>query len=145
MSQDEEVDGPAIAAAILNNMDKDRKDRIVKAIAQSDPQIASKIEENLFQFTDLETLTPQSVQLLMNEVLHRDIVLSLKTAETSTKEYLFENMSERKKALVLDDFEALPPTRLADVENAQKRILERMEELRAEGKVRTHAPNDVWV
>jgi len=145
MAEDEKIDGVRIAADILNKMSSANKERIVKEIQQKHPEIAEKIESNLFNFSDIAELTSQGVQVLIKEVEHDDLVLSLKTASSEVKEVLFNSMTERKQKLVEDDFEALSPVRPVQVEDAQKRILAKLDELRTQGLIRTKSSNDFWV
>lgn len=145
MTQDETVNGPRIAAEILNRMNSGRRERIVQAITKSDPEIAKKITVNLFTFEDIATLSTQGVQLLIKEVEQRDLVLSLKSTTAKLKEFLFSNMTERKRASVQDDFKALPPVLAGEVEDAQRRILDRLDQLRTSGKILTRGEHDTWV
>lgn len=143
--EDEAVDGPGIAAQILNRMSSENKARIVKSIQQSNPELATKIEEKLFNFEEIADLTPQGMQLLLKEVAHADVVLSLKKASPHVKSALMQNISERKQQMLEEDFINLPPVKLTDVENAQRRILFKLDELRKAGLIRTQSKNDVWV
>lgn len=142
--KDEAVDGARIAAEILKRMPSKDQKRLVKAIQQESPQIAQKIEKNLFNFDDLTTLTPKSLQILINQVSHQDLVISLKTASEGVKNVLYSNMTDRKRQLVEADFAALTPMRISDVEAAQRRILEKMEELRKSGAILSADKKDVW-
>ena len=145
MSRDEPVDGPKIAAEILNRMDSEKRERIQRKIEEKAPELSVKIKESLFDFNDLASLTPQGVQVLVAAVEQKDLVLSLKKASPQVKETLFVNMSERKAKLVKEDFESLPPVRVSDVEDAQKRIMKTLDELRSSGQIRTQSKNDLWV
>lgn len=135
--RDEQVDGPAVAAQILNRMNTSTKDRLVAKIRMSEPVLATKIEQNLFNFDDIADVTPQGLQVLVKSVDHDDIVLSLKIASPGAKSALLDNMSERKRKMVEDDFISLRPTRLIEVEEAQRRIMLKLDELRKAGLVRT--------
>jgi len=144
-TKDEIVDGPKLAAEILNRMNPDNKQKIVKAIQSSDPALASQIEEKLYDFDVITELTPQGVQVLLKEVQQHDLILALKTASAPVQEYLFANMSERKCQIVKSDFAALPQVRLVEVQEAQRRILKKLDELRASSAVRTMGKHEVWV
>ena len=144
-SPDETVDGPAVAAKILNSMRPQNRERLVKAIQGSNPDLAVKIEEKLFNFEEIADLQPAGVQLLIKEVEHRDLVLSLKTASANVKKVLFENMSERRQQIVSEDFSALPAVKLREVEDAQRRIMQKLAALRTSGLLRTQSKNDIWV
>ncbi len=142
--KDEPVDGAKVAAEILKRMPSKDQKRLVQAIKDEAPQIAVKIEERLYNFDDLTELSPKSVQTLIAQVSHSDLVLSLKTASEGVKNVLFANMSDRKRRQVEDDFAALAPARISDVEAAQRRILDKMEELKKTGVVISTGKKDVW-
>ena len=135
-SKDEKVDGARIAAQILNNMPSPERARLVEAMKQADPSVIKKVSENLFSFEDIVELTARGVQLLIKEIDHRDLVISLKTASSKVKAVLYENMSERKRLSVDEDFNVLPKMPISEVEDAQFRILKRLDELRTAGKIR---------
>ena len=142
---DETIDGAGVAAKILNSMRPEARARIVKAIQAAQPEVAVKIEEKLYNFEEIADLQPQGVQILLKEIDQRDLVLSLKTASENVKNILFENMSERRRQIVEEDFSALPQVKLRDVEEAQRRICIKLAALRTSGLLRTQSKNDIWV
>ena len=144
-TEDEELDGPAAAAAILNRMGDARRATLLARMQDKDPEITQKIQSNLLTFGDLADLTPQGAQTLIAEIDHKDLVVSLKTAPATVKEVLLANMSERRRKVVHEDFAALPKMRLAEVEEAQRRIVSKYDELRTSGAIRTQATSDEWV
>lgn len=143
--EDEKVDGAKIAAEILTRMPTPHREKVMKAIEKADPEIAVKVTEKMFNFSDIASLTPQGAQVLINAIEHKDLVISLKTAAPEVKEIFFGNMSERKAEMVREDFRALPKVRVSDVEDAQRRILKILDELRSSGQIRTQSKNDIWV
>ncbi len=143
-SGDEFVDGPAAAAKILNSMTTANRERILKEISSLDPDLAGRIESNLSTFDDLLELTSQSIQRLIQEVDQSDLVVSMKIASDEVKDFLYTNMSERKRQQVKDDFDNLPPVRINQVEDAQHRILAKLEELREKGLVRSKSSKDIY-
>jgi len=144
-TKDEEVDGPRVAARIIDAMPASNKERLVRAIKAADPQIALKIEANLTTFEDIATLFPQGIQTLIKEVDHKDLVVSLKKASEKVKTALFENMSERKRTTVQEDFATLPQMPLSEVQDAQARITKKLDELRTAGLIRSQSEHDAWV
>ena len=144
-SEDEIVDGPAAAARILNHMRGSDRQRLMKAITAANPEAARKITANLFTFEDIVNLTHQSVQRLIKEVEHRDLVLSLKLASDAVKQHLYQNMSERKRELVKEDLAALLPAPQSEAEEAQRRVIARIDELRSQGILRSGSDKDLWV
>ena len=137
MTEDEKVDGPRIAAQILNRLSPDHRERLMKAITAKDPDISEKISVNIVTFDAIADLTDQSIQVLIKEIDHYDLVVSLKKADDKVKRALFNNMSSRKRQVVDEDFSNLPPKRVSEVDEAQKRILDKMEELRTSGSIRS--------
>jgi len=141
----EEVNGPKIAADILNRMPAEKRKALTEAIQKKSPEAAQKIQESLFNFDDLLNISAQGLQVLLGAISQGDLVLSLKTASNEVRDILFSNMTERKKTQVQEDFALLPPVRLSEVEAAQKRILTKLDELRTAGLVRSSKDTGVWV
>ncbi len=141
----ESVNGPKVAADILSRMKPAVQARLQRAIEAVDPAIAQKIADNIIRFDSIIELNTKGLQVLLKEIPHQDLVLSLKTASQTVKDILFNNMSERKQTMVREDLAALPPTRLSEIEQAQRRIVLKMDELRTSGAIRTDSKNDLWV
>ena len=144
-SEDTVVDGPKLAAQILSRLAPEQQSKLMQAISEASPQIAQKIEENLFSFEDIADLTPQGLQAVLKEVEHKDLVVSLKTASNEVKKTILQNLSQRKQQMVQEDLAALPPTRVTEVKEAQIRIVRKVDDLRSRGVVRTQSKHDVWV
>jgi flagellar motor switch protein FliG len=138
MSKDEVVNGPKIAAAILSRMSSSHQAKLMDAIKAKDKKIAQEITKNIITYEDISELTDQGVQILVKSVEHKDLVVSLKTASEKVKIALYRNMSQRKKQVVEEDFSALPPTKLSEIEESHKRIVAKMDELITLGLIHTH-------
>ncbi|OYY51191.1 MAG: flagellar motor switch protein FliG, partial [Halothiobacillus sp. 28-55-5] len=63
------------------------------------------------------------------------LLLAMKGADPELKEKFFKNMSKRASEMMRDDLESLGPTKLSDVEGAQKDILQAARKLADEGKI----------
>ena len=61
------------------------------------------------------------------------------------KEKFFKNMSKRAAEMMRDDLESLGPTRLSDVEGAQKEILQIARKLAEEGKIQLGGGDEQFV
>ena len=143
--EDEKVNGPRIAAEILKKMRISQKEKIVQAIEVKSPALAKKISESLFNFDDIKELTPQGLQTLIKEADYNDLLLSFKLASAEVQGLFLQNMSERKREMLKADFESLPPTKKSEIEEAQKRILMKVDELRTQGAIRTQSTNEIWI
>jgi len=145
MGKDEAVNGPKVAARILSRMSPSDQSRLLAQIKQRDLKLANAICQNISVFDDIADLQSQSVQLLIKAVEHNDLVLALKIAADKVKKVLFENMSERKRKVVEEDFAALPPTKISEVEESQRRILIKLDEFRTAGLIRAESDSDAMV
>lgn len=144
-SKDEAVDGAKVAAEILKAMPTQTRERLMRKIASKDPSISIKVSQNLFNFNDIASLTSQGLQALIASVDQKDLVISFKTASDEVKEIFLTNMTDRKRRMITEDFQSLGKVKLSEVEDAQKRILKILDDLRTSGQIRSKGKNDVWV
>lgn len=129
MARQEVIDGPGVAAKILSRIPADEREHLVAAIRAQAPKVAAQLERRIIDFTKVERLPAPDLQNLLRKVPHRDIAISLKTAEEPVRQRILENVSESKLEMVKEDISLLPPMEVSDVEAAQARILRRLEEL----------------
>ena len=129
MARQEVIDGPGVAAQILSRIPTDEREHLVAAIRAQAPKVAARLERRIIDFTKVERLPAPDLQNLLRKVPHRDIAISLKTAEEPVRQRILENVSESKLEMVKEDISLLSPMEVSDVEAAQARILRRLEEL----------------
>ena len=127
--------GVELAAQIIGTMDKEVEAGIMSEMEEVDAELAEQINNLRFVFEDINKIDDPGIQLIMKEIDQADLPLALNTASDGLKEKLFFNMSERASDMLKDDLENLPPTKLADVEKAQKKIIEVCKKLEGEGKI----------
>jgi len=132
---DEKVDGPRVAARILNRIPKAQREVLLKRMQARDPAALARLRPDLMAFEDIVRLKPRGIQLLIKEVDHRDLVLSFKLAGPDLKAALLKNMSHTKARLVLEDFGALGKVSRREAEDAQRRIVAKLDELRTAGLI----------
>ena len=129
MARQEVIDGPGVAAKILSRFPAKEREQLVAAIRAEAPKIAARLERRIVDFTKVERLPAPDLQNLLREVPHRDIAISLKTAEEPVRQRILDNVSDSKLEMVKEEISILPPMEVSDVEAAQARILRRLEEL----------------
>lgn len=115
--------GVKAAAKILNFTKTSPLAGIMSSVTQSDPDLAQKIQDNMFTFDNLAGCDNRSIQVLMRGVEPDLLMVGLKGADDAVKDKFFDNMSSRARSMFIDDMEAKGPMRLADVEEAQKQIM----------------------
>lgn len=119
---------------MLNMMDKNSEKNVMSRVEERDPELAEEIWKLMFVFEDLIHVDDKGIQNLLKEVDQQKLVVALKTAPEDVRVKLFNNMSNRAANILLDDLEALGPTKLSDVEAAQVEIVNKCKELEARGK-----------
>jgi len=133
ISQDAtEAGGVAVAAEVLNRVDRGTEKLIIEILEEEDPDLAEAIKQHLFVFEDIVLLDDRAIQQVIREVDTRDWALALKTSSEEVSERIFKNMSKRAAEMLKEEIEYLGPVRLRDVEEAQQRIvgvIRRLEEI----------------
>ncbi|ESS73333.1 flagellar motor switch protein FliG [Methyloglobulus morosus KoM1] len=117
------IGGIEAAASILNFMDGSASNLVLKKISESDAELATKIQDKMFVFEDLTSLSGSDMQTLLREVPTELLLLALRGSSDELKEKIYANMSKRAAEILRDDLEASPPAKLSDVEKSQKEIL----------------------
>lgn len=121
-------------ADMLNLMDKNSEKNIMSRVEEKDPELAEEIRKLMFVFEDLVFVDDRGIQALLKEVDQQKLVIALKTGPEEVKAKLFKNMSNRAATLLMEDLDALGPTKLSDVEKAQSEIVQKCKELEQQGK-----------
>ncbi len=137
--------GPKAAADIMNALEPSHESAIMEQITKTDEQLATKIQDLVFVFDDLIELDDRSMQELLRQVPADQLLLALKGADEPLKEKIFKNMSQRAAEMLKDDLEAKGPVRVADVEAAQKIILQTARKLAAAGTIALGGKGDEYV
>ena len=75
------------------------------------------------------------MQRFLRDCDPRDVVLSLKSANSDVANKLFSNMSTRMAQNIKDDLEITTNVRMRDVEEAQQRIVDVIRDLEEKGVI----------
>lgn len=144
-TEDESVDGPKIVAEILSRMSATSRDRLLDQIQLKAPELASAIEESLYRFDEILELSAKGLQILLKEIDQRDLILALKATTQEITQSVFAALSERRQQMLQEELDNLPPTRLVEIESAQRRITLRIHELISLGKITRSIDSDLYV
>jgi len=139
--------GIKVAAEILNRAEADVEKQVMDSLAGTDPVLAEGISDLMFTYENIVMVSDTGIQRLLPEVDESDLLMALKASTDEIKAKFFRNMSERRRQIIQDDIQALPPVRLKDVLAAQKRILAVIKEMNQSGKIEIvrHAEEEVYV
>ena len=122
-SSNVKLGGVDYVASIMNNLDRSSEKAIFDRLSVNNEELADEIRKRMFVFEDIVTMDDRSVQRVLRDCDPRDLVLSLKTANTEVANKLFTNMSARMAESIRDDLEITTNVRMKDVEDAQQRIV----------------------
>jgi flagellar motor switch protein FliG len=131
----QEFDGVAFAAGLLNELPRKESERVLSALTELDGKIAPKVRDAMFTFEDLSRLGVRDVQTLMREVSSETLLLALKTAGEAMRELFLSAISSRAAEQMREDLSLMPPTRLSDVEAAQREVVECATRLASDGRL----------
>lgn len=122
-SQTKAMGGVKVAAEIMNNVDTTLESELMEAIKDVDEDLGTQIQDLMFVFDNLSSVSDAGIQSLLREVSSEVLIIALKGADDELKEKIFKNMSKRAAELLRDDLEAKGPVRISEVESAQREIL----------------------
>jgi flagellar motor switch protein FliG len=131
--QRSEFDGLAFAAALVNEFSTDEGDALLARVGERDAAIAAKVREAMFTFDDLLRIEQRALGPLLRAVQGETMIIALQTASESLREHFFGALSQRAAQTMREDLSATPPRRVAEVEAAQREIVESAMRLAAEG------------
>jgi flagellar motor switch protein FliG len=134
-TSDQQLGGVQLMANILNRMNRSTENAIMTSLEDSDPELASQIRNFMFNFDDVMKLDDKSLQELMKDVSSEDLSRALKLVDENMREKIFKNMSKRGAEMLREEISLMPPIRLSEVENSQRKIVEITKKLEAEGRI----------
>lgn len=129
------VDGKDAAAAILKRLGQDTSQQLLEFMSANDAPMAERLQQSLFTFADLIRMDARGMQQLLKEVPTDQLVLALKTSSEELREKIFASLSSRAAEMLREDLALLGPTKIADVEAAQRSIVETALNLERDGRV----------
>jgi flagellar motor switch protein FliG len=97
----------------------------------------------MYTFQDLAALDAKGFRTLLKEIQPDKLVVAMKTASEEIRQKIFASMSQRAAELLRDDLENLTGVKLADVEAAQREIVDRALALAAEGQISLGGDEDL--
>lgn len=127
--------GIDMTAEILNKMSRSCESTILESLEETNPELASEIRNLMFTFDDIFDLDDKSIRDILQEVSSEDLARALKVVDPDMREKIFRNMSKRASEMLKEDIDLMPPTRLSEVEQSQKNIIEIAKRLETEGRI----------
>jgi flagellar motor switch protein FliG len=127
--------GVRSVAEMLNRVDRSTEKAIMEKLEETNPDLADEIKRLMFVFDDVLLIDDKSIQRILREVDQKDLILALKGAGEEVKAKILKNMSQRARALILEEMEVMGPTRLKNTEEAQQKIVNTIRQLEEMGEI----------
>jgi flagellar motor switch protein FliG len=131
----QDMGGLKKVAEILNHADKSVEADILKRIREEDAPLADGIQQLMFTFDDVAQMDDRAVQEILREVDIKLLAKALRGSNEDVQQKVFGNMSQRAAEVLREDMDALGPTRLSEVEEAQIEIIKVILRLRDESRI----------
>lgn len=129
------IDGMEMAVKLIKEAGPNEEVPILEELERIDLETSATIKNKLFTFEDLRLLHDREIQAIMREIDQRLLPLAMKTASPDLQAKLLANVSKRAAEMLRDDLNALGPVTVAQVEDAQNKILQQVMGLAAQGRV----------
>ena len=129
------VDGVKQSAALVRSLSKETCELVLGDVEAENELLASEIRQAMYSFEDLGLVDARAMRELLKAVAGDRLTMALKTASTALADHISSGMSKRAADRIREDLELLGSVRLADVEAAQKEIVEVSLRLDAEGTI----------
>ncbi len=129
------IDGVARSAALVRRMDRQTGEALLGSLEEGNSDLAVEIRRAMYTFEDLGALDARALRSLLEAVPVEKLTVALKTASDALKTHVFGSMSKRAAERIREDMDSMGGVRLADVEAAQREIVEVALRLDAEGTI----------
>ncbi|MGY3746462.1 flagellar motor switch protein FliG [Vagococcus salmoninarum] len=131
----ENVGGVNTLVEILNSVGRSTEKNIISDLEKRQPELSEEVKANLFTFEDIVGLQKADAQKVLRDVQHDVLVLALKGASETIKDFIYSNQSSRSVEMLKEDLQFLGPARLSAVEEAQQTIVAVIRRLDEEGEI----------
>ena len=97
----------------------------------------------MFTFEDIGTLDKAAIAEVLKAVDKAELMLSLKSSPEELKEKFFSAMSERAREAFIEEMQFLGAVKMKDVETAQRKIVEIVNQLAEAGTIQMGATEEM--
>jgi len=129
------IGGPSDVAKIMKVMPRHLSERTIRALKKHDRQLAQTIEEEMFVFDNLRDLDMRSLGTVLRAVDAAQLALALKGADDAMADLCLSTMSKRASETIRDEMAEMTMVKRADVDEAQKSIMQVVRQMAAAGEI----------
>ncbi|MGB7346131.1 MAG: FliG C-terminal domain-containing protein [Pirellulaceae bacterium] len=133
------ADGVQRVASILKACDRDTESSMLSSLGQQDRELTSEIQQMLFTFNNIATLSDDQVQTLTKNVHAETWAMALKRCESNVRDRVFANLSTRAAQHVRAEMNYLGQVTPSEIDRAQQQVVNVARQLQEPSTVRRAA------
>lgn len=132
----DEINGENQLTEILKHLDQGGEKRILDSINDSEPDMARRIQDRLFDFDELKQLSSAEIRILMQEIPQLDVwARALRGAGIDLLRHLLGSVSLNRSADIQAEMERIGPLPLKEIEENRRFVMRMVEQLEKNGKM----------
>jgi flagellar motor switch protein FliG len=132
--------GPARIADIINNLEPEAAEDVMRAIGESRPRDAAILKTMLFSFNDLPRLSERARALLFDRASIDIVVMALRGTDSDFRNAVLSSMPSRGRRLVEGELSSGASAPARDVAKARKAIADIVLDMAARNEIEIIAP-----
>ena len=136
------VEGPARIAGIINNLEPETAEDVMRAIGESRPKDAAIVKTMLFSFNDLPRLGERARAMLFDRASIDIVVMALRGTDQDFRNTVLSSMPSRGRRLVEGELSAVTSAPARDVAKARKTIADIVLGMAARNEIELIAPSE---
>lgn len=130
-----QIGGIKYMAEIMNSVDRGTEKYILEEMGKRDPKLTEEVRKRMFVFEDITTLDSTAIQRFLRDIDTKDLLIALKGSGDEIAQVFYKNMSTRMAEMMKEDAQYLHGVRIADVEEAQQRMVAIIRKLEESGEI----------
>ncbi|WP_104744399.1 flagellar motor switch protein FliG [Helicobacter acinonychis] len=138
-----EVGGLRAVAEIFNRLGQKSAKTTLARIESVDNKLAGAIKEMMFTFEDIVKLDNFAIREILKVADKKDLSLALKTSTKDLTDKFLNNMSSRAAEQFVEEMQYLGAVKIKDVDVAQRKIIEIVQNLQEKGVIQTDEEEDI--
>ena len=118
------AEGPARIAGIINNLEPEAAEDVMRVIGETRPKDAAVLKSLLFSFNDLPRLSERARALLFDRASIDIVVMALRGTDADFRNFVLSSMPSRGRRLVEGELSSGAAAPARDIAKARKAIVD---------------------
>jgi flagellar motor switch protein FliG len=132
-------------ASMIGAMAPELQEKVLARMSERDPEMAKKVEQLIFGFEDLLSVSDRSMQELLRTVDVAHVAVALKGASEEMQEHFTKNLSQRQLERVSEERQMSGRVAVSKVTEAREEIMKVARKMRQEGQLMVESGEEQYV